>query len=107
MCDVCVAWAVLEAKAPFMLDWGEGVPYKLEVEARGEGAEFQPAEIRFRRPEEDWSEWVQTHDLASRLSILGADTPWKYQNEDVRAYIEGREDSSKVLARLKADTRAS
>jgi len=106
MCDVCCANMALDGNGkPVVFGWAneEGAPpYGIEVEATGEGAEFQPAQFRVRRhvPETEinvrrgalpapWSPWFATGDLAGVMARLGLDIKWVFVDPEVQAWVNG------------------
>lgn len=97
MCNVCLARKVLNAGMDgITLGWNTQLPptklennpiayypidldVKVRVRARGDNAEFTPAEYQIIRENEPWPEaWNQTKDLAGSIADYGLDVKWEY-----------------------------
>lgn len=90
MCDVCVAWTVLEAKDEgYLVEW-PGRKEKVYVRARGKHAEFSSATFQVRRPRGRWSKPVRTKDLAGTMGRFGFDVKWKHVPRAVRRWLQGK-----------------
>ena len=92
MCEVCCASKALDSQGPVEFRWsdaGEGLG--LLVQARGERAEFSPAQYRLKRASDAddlWSEWFHTEDLAGTMMRLGLSVKWRFVRDEVRQWLD-------------------
>lgn len=90
MCDVCVAWTVLEKKREGLLVSWPSRSEKVYVRATGKRAEFAPATYQMRRPRGRWSKPQKTKDLAGVMSRYGLDVKWPHVPLEVRRWLQGK-----------------
>ena len=90
MCCTCDANRLIDAHRKgetVTFRWKDAPEVSLEVEAVGEHAESAPAKVRVRKPDDEWSAWFDTADLAATMLRLGTDVKWRFVNEDMRAWL--------------------
>ena len=84
MCCTCDASRLIDAHRrgeSVTFSWKDAPNIVLEAEAVGEQAEMAPAKIRIRKTGSEWSEWIDTSDLAGTMLRLGTDVKWRWVPE--------------------------
>ena len=92
MCNVCEARRILEAREQgqtVTYRWEEEIEVSLEIEAEAGGPEFEPGRFRFRRGQEPWLAWIDTHDLAGSVGCLDLEIVPEHKSSEVRAWVRG------------------
>lgn len=105
MCDVCCATKAIEktaegAEAVFWWrtttpawrpdssptwpprDAGDPPPAAPRLHVQAEGKAEGPGRVRFRFPEGEWSDWIETADVAGTMMCLHVDVKWRYVPKD-------------------------